>query len=278
VSVALISGASTGIGRATTLRLAGSGWTVLAGVRDPKVGEGLVAEGGARVIPVILDVTDAEQIAQAAELVEKHAGAAGLDALVNNAGIGMGGPLELTPLDDLRRQFEVNLFGHVAVMQVMLPALRRAHGRIVLVSSVGGRVTTPFTAPYAASKSALEAVGDALRVELHSSEVQVTLIEPGSVATPIWDKSRADVEAVSIPPEFDELYGRAIPAMAKVLEDTARRGIPPEKVAETIERALNAKRMQARYLIGRDAHAMVWAKRLLPDLAFDRVLRRALKI
>jgi NAD(P)-dependent dehydrogenase (short-subunit alcohol dehydrogenase family) len=290
---ALITGASTGIGRATTLRLARGGWTVLAGVRDPAAGEMLQQElsegsavraGGGRLIPLALDVTDAEQISAAARRVEGEAaeGSAppqgGLDALVNNAGIAVGGPLELVPLPELRRQLEVNVVGQVAVMQALLPALRRSRGRIVFLSSVGGRVSTPFLAPYQASKHALEAFGDALRLELRSSHVRVALIEPGSVATPIWDKGREEVDRVSIPPELQRQYGHVPAAMAKVLEDTARRGVPPEQVAQTIEQALTARRMKARYVVGRDARAIVLLHGLLPDLLFDRVVRRALGV
>lgn len=287
----LITGASTGIGRATALGLAKSGWTVIAGVRKTADGEALRSAGGERVIPLELDVTDQAQIEKAVERVAEltragsgrasgdHSSRTGrLDALVNNAGIGFGGPLELIPIDDLRNQLEVNVLGPVALTQALLPALRRAHGRIVFLSSVGGRVAMGFTAPYAASKHAIEAIGDALRVELRSSNVQVTLVEPGSVTTPIWDKSRAQGDGLSVPAELTDQYGHVPAAMNKVLEDTARRGIPPEQVAETIERALNARRMKARYLIGRDAKAMLLAKRLLPDHVFDRVARRALGV
>ena len=275
----LITGASTGIGRASTLRLAASGWTVLAGVRRSEDGEALVAAGGERVVPIALDVTDAAQIAAAVERVGAEVGAQGrLDALVNNAGIGFGGPLELIPIDDLRNQLEVNVLGPVALTQALLPALRRARGRIVFVSSVGGRVAMAFTAPYAASKHAIEAIGDALRVELRSSNVQVALLEPGSVTTPIWNKSRAQGDGLSVPAELTEQYGHVPAAMDKVLHDTERRGIPPERVAATIEQALTARRMKARYLIGRDAKAMLLAKRLLPDHVFDRVAKRALGV
>jgi NAD(P)-dependent dehydrogenase (short-subunit alcohol dehydrogenase family) len=203
---------------------------------------------------------------------------AGLDALVNNAGINVGGPLELIPMAELRRQLEVNVLGQIAVTQALLPALRVARGRIVLVSSIGGRVAIPFTAPYAASKHAIEAIGDALRVELRSSNVQVALVEPGSVATPIWDKSRAEAQRLSVPPGLQAQYGDVPAAMGKVVEDTARRGIPPEQVAQTIERALTARRMKARYLVGRDAKGMLLARRLLPDRVFDSVIRRALGV
>lgn len=286
MALALITGASTGIGRASTLRLAAKGWTVLAGVRDPVAGERLLAEAAppGRVIPLQLEVTDSVQIAQAVARVEQESaqgGASlggGLDALVNNAGIGIGGPLELVSREDLRRQFDVNVLAQVAVTQALLPALRRAHGRIVFVSSIGGRVAMAFTAPYAASKHAVEAFGDALRVELRTSNIQVALVEPGSVATPIWDKARADYEGVSIPPELQAEYGKVPAAMSKVLADTARRGVAPELVAETIERALTARRMKSRYVVGRDAKAMLVARRLLPDHVFDMVARRALGV
>jgi len=170
------------------------------------------------------------------------------------------------------------VFAQVAVTQALLPALRRAGGRIVFVSSIGGRVAMAFTAPYAASKHAIEAFGDALRVELRSSGVRVALVEPGSVATPIWDKSRTEAERVVIPPELQDVYGKIPAAMDKVLEDTARRGVPPEQVAATIEQALTSPRMKARYVVGRDAKAMLIARRLLPDHVFDRVARRALGV
>jgi NAD(P)-dependent dehydrogenase (short-subunit alcohol dehydrogenase family) len=276
VAVVLISGASTGIGSATALRLARSGWTVLAGVRNAEAGERLVAEGGERLLPLMLDVTDSDQIAQAVAQVSEYA--TGLDALINNAGVAVNGPLELVGLDQLRSQFDVSFFGAVALTQALLPALRQARGRIVLMSSIGGILTTPYAAPYCASKYALEAVGDALRVELRSSSVQVTLVEPGSVATPIWEKGRANAEAVVVPPGLQEHYGHVPAAMAKAQQDAAKRGVPPERVAETVERALGARRMQSRYLVGHDARLMLLGKRLLPDLLLDRVLRRALGV
>jgi NAD(P)-dependent dehydrogenase (short-subunit alcohol dehydrogenase family) len=280
----LITGASTGIGQATALRLARAGWTVLAGVRAKEDGERLAGEAPpGRIEPLTLDVTNLEQIRLAAARVSELAGEGDaspgrLDALVNNAGVGFGGPLELIHPDDLRKQFDVNVLGQISVTQALLPALRAAHGRIVFVSSVGGRVAMAFTAPYAASKHAIEAIGDALRVELRTSSVQVALVEPGSVATPIWDKSRELADGVTIPDGLQAEYGHVPQAMDKVLQDTAKRGVPPELVAETIERALGARRMKSRYLIGRDARAMVAIRRLLPDHVFDRIARRALGV
>ncbi|MEA2225287.1 MAG: hypothetical protein QOE67_569 [Solirubrobacteraceae bacterium] len=281
---ALITGASTGIGQATALRLARAGWTVLAGVRHQDDGERLAAEAPAgRVQPLILDVIDFQQIEQAAARVSELGGGGDstpgrLDALVNNAGIGFGGPLELIHPDDLRKQFDVNVLGQIAVTQALLPALRAAQGRIVFLSSVGGRVAMAFTAPYAASKHAIEAIGDALRVELASSNVQVALVEPGSVATPIWDKARESGQQLTVPPSLQKEYGRVPEAMDKTLADTAKRGVPAEQVAQTIEQALTARRMKARYVVGRDARAMIIARRLLPDHVFDRIARRALGV
>lgn len=282
----LITGASTGIGRASALRLADSGWTVLAGVRDPATGEQLAAQAQDpdRLLPLILDITDPDQVEQAAARVAELAAdgvassAGGLDGLVNNAGIGLGGPLELISREDMQRQFDVNVFGQLAITQALLPALRLAKGRIVLVSSIGGRVAMGFNGPYAASKFALEAFGDVLRVELASSGVKVALLEPGSVATPIWSKARSETAAIVIPPELSEYYGRVPAAMEKVLAGTASRGIPPERVAEVIDRALSAPRMRARYVVGRDARAMLIARTLLPDLVFDRLARRVLGV
>jgi NAD(P)-dependent dehydrogenase (short-subunit alcohol dehydrogenase family) len=276
VPLALITGASTGIGKATALRLAGAGWTVLAGVRGSEAGAQLTAAAPAgRIVPLQIDVTDGAQIAAARESVDAQAGASaqgGLDALVNNAGIGLGGPLEVIPEEEWRRQFDVNFFGQIAVTRAMLPALRKARGRIVFLSSIGGRVAMGFNGPYASSKHAIEAVGDALRVELHNSHVQVALIEPGSIATPIWDKSRGEADRLRIPPELQAQYGRVPEAMDKVLADTASRGIAPDAVAQAIEKALGARRMPARVLVGRDARAMLLAKRLLPDRVFDRIV------
>ena len=287
VPAVLITGASTGIGRATALRLAAAGWEVLAGVRDPAAGERLMEESGARkgpargaIVPLTLDVTDAGQIAAAAALVAEGAngqtGRGRLDALVNNAGIGVGGPLELLAMADLRMQLEVNVVGQVAITQALLPALRRAHGRIVFVSSVGGRVALPFSAPYGASKHAVEAIGDALRGELHSSGIKVSLVEPGSVKTPIWSKALAETDALEIPPELESEYGHVRGSFSNVLSETESRGVPPERVAATIERALTRRRPRSRYLVGRDAHGMVLARALLPSGVFDAVIRRAL--
>jgi NAD(P)-dependent dehydrogenase (short-subunit alcohol dehydrogenase family) len=275
---ALVTGASTGIGRATALRLDGAGWKVFAGVRKEKDGESLRAEASDRLTPVIVDVTDADQIAAAAERIERESDG-GLHGLVNNAGVAVPGPLETVPLEDLRHQLEVNLVAYVAVTQAMLPQIRRAEGRVVFLSSIGGRIAFPFGGPYHASKFATEAIGDVFRQELRPWGLKVSIIEPGSIDTPIWERGQRkaeDVEAKS--PRTNLLYGAAIEKFKKVIEDTAERGIPPAKVAKAISHALESPRPKARYLVGLDAKVQARLQPLIPTALFDRIVARQLNL
>lgn len=176
---ALVTGASTGIGRATALHLDRAGWRVFAGVRREEDADSLRAGGSERLVPSMLDVTDPDQVSAAAERIRSAVGEAGLDGLVNNAGIGLLGPLETLPIEDFRRTVEVNLIAQVAVTQALLPQVRAARGRIVFVSSVGGRMAMPFGSPYHAAKFGLEAVADSLRRELRPWGIEVAVIEPG---------------------------------------------------------------------------------------------------
>jgi len=275
---ALVTGASTGIGRATALRLDGSGWKVFAGVRKEEDGASLRAEASERLTPVILDVTDAEQIAAAAERIGREA-EGGLDGLVNNAGVAVPGPLETVPLEDLRHQLEVNLVAYVAVTQAMLPHIRRAEGRIVFLSSIGGRIAFPFGGPYHASKFATEAIGDVFRQELRPWGLKVSIIEPGSIDTPIWERGQRKAEDIETKaPRTNLLYGAAIEKFKKVIEDTAERGIPPEKVAKAISDALESSRPKARYLVGLDAKVQARLQPLIPTSLFDRIVARQLNL
>jgi NAD(P)-dependent dehydrogenase (short-subunit alcohol dehydrogenase family) len=270
--VVLVTGASTGIGEATALHLRELGFEPVAAVRRDEDAERL---GSQRLRTVKLDVTDEAQIAAAREAV----GDGPLAGLVNNAGVAVAAPLEYVPLDQLRRQLEVNLIGQVAVTQAFLPALRRAGGRIVNVSSIGGRVALPLLAPYNASKFALEAVSDSLRRELRSQGVDVIVIEPGGVKTPIWGKGSelGNELTAQMPPEGERLYGRLI---ADVRRETVKiaqeRGLPPRAVAEVIGKALTADRPRTRYVVGNDAKVRAQLARLLPDRAMDRLIGRAL--
>jgi NAD(P)-dependent dehydrogenase (short-subunit alcohol dehydrogenase family) len=272
----LVTGSSTGIGRACVVHLDRLGFTVFAGVRKDADAEAVRAAGSDRVRPLILDVTEPDQIAAAAERVDDES-APGLAGLVNNAGVGVGGPLELIPIDDFRHQIEVNLIGQIAVTQAFLPALRKARGRIVFISSIGGLNANPYMSPYHASKFAIEAVGDALRQELRQFGIEVSLVEPGSVATPIWDKGKGSAEAIQdrLTPEHERLYGDKVARMTRVLEKVGARGVPPEKVAEAVAHALTAERPKTRYLVGTDARVTLLMRRLLPDRVRDRLVARA---
>lgn len=272
----LVTGASSGIGEACALRLARGGWYVYAGVRSTADGERLREAGGGRIEPVRVDVTDAASISAAASWL----GEAPLHGLVNNAGIALALPLELLPLDELRRQLEVNLVGQVALTQAFLPQLRAARGRIVFVGSVAGRSSLPFLGAYAASKHALEAVADALRVELRPFGVGVSIVEPGTIATPIWRKGGELFQqlAAGMGDELVRLYGERMAAFRDAAAAAGRRGEPPERVAAVVERALTAARPRARYLVGRDARRRTRIERLparLRDRLYERVLLRS---
>jgi NAD(P)-dependent dehydrogenase (short-subunit alcohol dehydrogenase family) len=274
---ALITGASTGIGRATALHLDGKGWRVFAGVRKEEDAASLREAGSERLVPLMLDVTDAGQIAAAAKRIGAEVGESGLDGLVNNAGVAVPGPLETLPIDDFKRQIEVNLTAQVAVTQAMLPAVRTARGRIVFITSIGGLMAFPMFGAYHAAKFGLEAVGDVFRQELRPWGIKVAVVEPGSIATPIWDRGEAEVDAIAsrAGDGHEQLYGKAIKAYREVARKTGERGIPPEKVAVKIDHALSTPRPRTRYLVGADARGQAFASRVLPDRLVDWIVARA---
>jgi NAD(P)-dependent dehydrogenase (short-subunit alcohol dehydrogenase family) len=273
----LITGASTGIGRATALHLDAAGWRVYAGVRKEGDAASLREAGSGRLEPLTLDVTDAGQIDAAAERIGAGIGEAGLDGLVNNAGIAVPGPLETLPIEDFKRQIEVNLNAQVAVTQAMLPAIRIARGRIVFITSIGGLMAFPMFGAYHAAKFGLEAVGDVFRQELRPWGIKVAIVEPGSIATPIWERGDAEVDAIAARAgtEHADLYGEAAAAFREVARKTGERGIPPEKVAVKIDHALSARRPRTRYLVGADARGQAFASRVLPDRFVDWLVARA---
>jgi NAD(P)-dependent dehydrogenase (short-subunit alcohol dehydrogenase family) len=275
----LVTGASTGIGRATALRLDAVGWKVFAGVRRSEDADSLRQAGSERLAPLVLDVTDAAQIAAATERIGAEAGGR-LDGLVNNAGIAIPGPLETLPIDDFRRQVEVNLTAHVAVTQAMLPLIRPARGRIVFITSIGGRIAFPLNGAYHAAKFGLEAVGDVFRQELRPWDISVSMVEPGSIDTPIWERGAQNADEIEARahPDQEALYGKAIASFRKVVRDLADRGIPPEKVAEAIAHALESGRPRTRYLVGLDAKVQARLKLLIPDRAFDRIVARTMHL
>lgn len=275
---ALISGSSTGIGRACAVRLARAGWDVFAGVRREEDGAAVREESPDRITPLILDVTDSATIEAAASAVRESTGDRGLAGLVNNAGITVQGPLEFLPVDDLRRQLEVNVVGQIALTQAVMPEIRTGGGRIVNMGSVGGRVAHPFLGPYNASKFAVEALTDSLRKELRPWGLHVIVVEPGSMATEIWDKGArgADDLLEKLGPRGRELYGDTLEKVREMAVKMGERGGSPDKVAKVVETALTADRPRTRYLVGPDAKAQVVLDTLLPDRAFDALEARYL--
>ncbi len=277
-SSVFITGASAGIGEACALRLDKEGWRVFAGVRRTQDGDALRAKTSERLVPVLVDVTNAEQVAQAACNIAAEVGDTGLQALVNNAGIGVGGPLEFLPLDEFRMQFEVNVFGVMAVTQAFLPLIRKGKGRIVTIGSVSGRLATPFSGPYGASKFAIEALSDSLRVELRPWGIHVVLIEPGGVRTPMWEKSRKMSARLKerMPKEAFDLYGPVVDKIDKVIDMSESMGDPPDKVARVVSRALTARRPKPRYLVARFAYTQAFIGDYVPDRLRDWILTHLL--
>lgn len=268
---ALVTGASRGIGRATALHLASLGWEVLAGARDVADLESLVAEGSAgRITAVALDVTEAAHLQALDAALPTR-----VDALVNNAGIAVGGPIEALPLDELRRQLEVNVVGQVAVTQTLIPRLRAGRGRIVFVSSISGRVSVPMTGAYNASKYALEALADALRLELRTWGIKVSLVEPGAIDTDIWRKVDETIDATvaDLSAEHLALYAGHLEGLRRTTTRVQKQTSPVTKVTAAIEQALTATRPKARYLVGVDARVQAAIGALptpLSDVAFGK--------
>ena len=272
----LITGASTGIGHASAARMATAGFTVFAGVRKQADAERLEREGGGRIVPVLLDVNDDASIHTAVELIRAHVGARGLNGLVNNAGIGSSAPIECIPAALLRTQFEVNVFGQVAVIQAFLPLIRTARGRLVNMGSVGSHITIPFGGALCASKAAFAAINDALRLELHPFGIQVSMIEPGAIATPAVDKTLGDVEGTvrQLGPEGAARYGDMLREFMRRAYQREKKGSPPAVVAEAVHHALTAERPHARYAVGKEARILSTLPHFLSDGLLDRLRYR----
>jgi NAD(P)-dependent dehydrogenase (short-subunit alcohol dehydrogenase family) len=276
----VVTGASTGIGRSTALLLDEKGYRVFAGVRKQADAKSLADEGSDRLTPITIDVAKERSIASAKQKVQRAVGKDGLVGLVNNAGIGRGGPIEVMPIEDFRVNLEVNVVGQVAVTQAFLPLIRKGNGTIVFLASIGGRIASPFLSPYAASKFAIEAVGESLRRELKPWDIDVVVIEPGSIATEIWGKAAETAEdrVGAMSPTARRLYGKQMERYGEVIEETASRGIPPSKVAKVIHKAIQSDKPKHRYLVGTDAKVAARLNGLLSDRAFDRMLHRQMKL
>lgn len=269
---ALVTGSSTGIGAATATRLAEHGWRVYAGVRRDEDGERLVGEATGDVVPVILDVTDGDSIAAAVERIRDDVGR--LHGVVNNAGVGMGGPVEVVGPDEWREQFEINVFGLLAVTRATFPLVDAADGRFVHVGSIAGRVSSPGLAPYAASKHAVSAINWSMRGEFaRLGRMNSSVVEPGEIKTAIWGKAEATLSEMEQRLDRDR-YGWLLDMMTGFLAEADEKAIEPDRVAEVIEKALTAKRPKARYLVGTDAKVQATLARL-PDRVREFALGKA---
>jgi NAD(P)-dependent dehydrogenase (short-subunit alcohol dehydrogenase family) len=272
---AVISGASSGIGRAVALHLDRAGWQVFAGVRSDAAGDELRAASSGGLTPLTLDVVDPAAVAAAAVTVGQSTGGR-LDALFNNAGVTTPGPTEMVPLDEIRQAFEVNVFGHLAMTQAFLPMLRQSRGRLVFTSSMSGRIAFPFLGTYAATKYALEAHGDALRRELRQFGIRVALVEPGSIDTGIWDKGLDPSVRARLAPESELLYRRGLDFAEKGGRRSAQAAIPVDAVVKAVDHALNSRRPKRRYVVGKDARIMIPIATHLPGVV-DAVAARGIR-
>jgi NAD(P)-dependent dehydrogenase (short-subunit alcohol dehydrogenase family) len=266
----LVTGAARGIGRATVLRLAASGWEVIAGVRNEADGDALLKEnpGPARTVP--LDITDPERIAALDQALPER-----LDAVVNNAGVVVGGPVEAIPPDELRRQLEVNVVGQAAVTQAVLPRLRASRGRIVFVSSLSGMVATPMTGAYNASKFALEGLADSLRMELAPWGIRVVIVQPAQTDTDMWRRADTDLDDAveTLSPDHRHLYAKHIEGFRRSIPRSQRMASPVDGVAAAIEKALTTPRPRARYVVGTGPRVQALLAKLTPTPVLDMMLR-----
>lgn len=270
----VISGASSGIGEACAIYLDKLGYQVFAGVRREADGEALKRKTLERAIPIIFDVTDEASIETAVKTVQLSLEPNGLTGLVNNAGIVTAGPLEFLPISELRKQLEVNVLGQIAVTQAFLPLLRKAKGRVINIGSDYGKVSGPLLGPYCASKFALEALTDALRMELQPWGIAVSIIEVGTVKTPIWNKSIEQTDRIwdRFPEQAKKLYSPTLEAIKKTASKLEQNGLPAEVVAKAVSRALIEKRPKARYVIGLEAKINILLSKIMPERVLDRLI------
>lgn len=275
-STIVITGASSGIGRATALRLARSGWRVIAAVRKETDARALEAAADGALETVQLDVAAKESIDAAARDIAARLAGRGLDALFNNAGIGDVFPTEYASLETLRAIYEVNLFGQIAVIQALLPLVRMAKGRIINNGSVGDHIAPPFAGALSSSKAAFASMSAALRLELWPQGIHVCIVEPGSINTPAVEKTLGGVEQAiaGMPATGVGLYGEAMRRMARTFSKNEHDGSPPEAVAEVVERALTDRNPRARYSAGKDAAKLTLLARFLPEKLLDQAVLR----
>jgi NAD(P)-dependent dehydrogenase (short-subunit alcohol dehydrogenase family) len=272
----VVTGASTGMGAATARELARRGFHVLAGVRRDVDADALRGNG---IEPHILDITVEADVAAIAARVKHDSQGLPLRALINNAGVAINAPVEALPIAQWRKQFEVNLFGHVAMIQALMPSLLGSSGTVVNISSVGGKVALPTYPAYAGSKFAMEALSDSLRREVGRLGVKVVVVEPGAVKTAMAERGVATADGLKDGMTADQLqrYGELIDAMSNLARSFDKDGVSSERAAKVIAKAATASHPRTRYTIGRDAAILVRLSRVLPDRVLDRVVRRVLR-
>jgi NAD(P)-dependent dehydrogenase (short-subunit alcohol dehydrogenase family) len=272
----VVTGASTGMGAATARELARRGFHVLAGVRRDIDADTLRGEG---IEPHILDITVDSHVAAIAARVAHDPFGRPLRALINNAGISVNAPLEALPISEWRGQFEVNLFGHIAMTQALLPALLRSSGTVVNISSVGGKVALPTYGAYAGTKFALEAASDALRREVADLGVRVVVVEPGAVRTEMLERGVANADRLKADMTTDQLerYGDLVVAVSEQARSFGKRGVSAEHAGKVIAKAATAPRPRTRYTVGHDATVLVRLARVLPDRFLDQMVRLGLR-
>jgi NAD(P)-dependent dehydrogenase (short-subunit alcohol dehydrogenase family) len=272
----VVTGASTGMGAATARELARRGFHVLAGVRRDIDADALRGDG---IEPHILDITVENDVAAIAERVAGDLQGRPLRALINNAGVAINAPVEALPIAQWRRQFEVNLFGQVAMIQALMPALLRSSGTVVNISSVGGKVALPTYPAYAGTKFALEALSDSLRREVHRFGVKVVVIEPGAVKTAMAERGVATADQLKDGMTADQhaRYGDLVDAMSSLARSFDKDGVSAEYAATVIAKAATVARPRTRYTVGRDAAVLARLSRVLPDRVLDRIVGRILR-
>lgn len=274
----LITGASTGIGAACIEFLSKQGFRVFAGVRKHEDAQRIAMQSAGKIVPVIIDVTSSESIENAKQVIAKMTEGKGLAGLVNNAGMAVSGPLEFLSVDSLRQQMEVNVVGQVAVTQAFLFLLRQGKGRVINIGSISGKIAYPFLGPYSASKYALEAITDSLRMELRPWNIPVSILQVGSIATPLWKKSLDEGGRVisQLPEAGKMLYGKVMARMMSLALSRGNVGNPPQLLAETILKALTSAKPRFRYKVGRDAKFRIALKNLLPSRLLDWIIAKAI--
>jgi NAD(P)-dependent dehydrogenase (short-subunit alcohol dehydrogenase family) len=276
----LVTGSSSGIGWACALELDRQGWKVFAAVRKQTDADKLKEASSVRITPVIIDLCDYQSIHQAALWLEQYLGDKGLDALVNNAGVTVQGPMEIIPMDMFEWQLKVNLLGQVAMTQKFLPLIRKARGRIIYMSSESGRMTLPLVGPYSASKFAMEAAANAFRIELLPQGIKVILIEPASIKTPIWSKTSDITNRIldAAPQGLKDLYTDEIRVTIHTPGLLDKIAIPVNSVVQALMRALTAKRPKPRYIVGLEAWALIMSYRFLPTFLWDSINSMGVKM